>query len=460
MGQIQSLEEFLNLLMRRRWLIIAVTLLGMLLSAVYAKSRPDTYLAAAVIQVEVPTVTGVAEGEAQPSGAAQLLQTIEQRLTTREALLAAIKRHDIFARAPGLSPDEQIDLLRMSVRFENVASANGQTYGEPLVIAALIVYAELDNPDLAARVANDFAQGILDETSAGQRLRADQNVAFFREEESRIYQQLAELEAEIAAYKNTNGEALPAITDTKRDELVALDAEIRTSSQEKLALQGEAAEVSKSESLRETDRRLLEDLAARIDVIDAQIAANTARRAQIEAELVATPEVERVLSGYDRRLQQLQTQYEVSTQRMAEAETSQRLAERQQAERFTLLERAITPEYARPSGGKKLAIAGSVASLLLALTLAFMLDLLRPVVRTAAQMQRQLGLAPVISIPDLEQPKLRLGPKLRSGSGLRLGKGIVKMLDDPTKPLLGLPRFAVFATAATLVLMLAAAAIS
>lgn len=448
MGQIQSLDEFLNLLSRRRWLIITVTLLGMLLSAVYAKSRPDTYLSAAVIQVEVPTVTGVAEGSGQPSGAAQLLQAIEQRLTTREALLAVIERHGLFANLPGLSPDEQVNLLRRSVKFENVASASGQTYGQAAAISALIVYAELDNPELAARVANDFAQGILDETSAGQRTRADQNVAFFREEETRIFQQITDLEAEMTAYKNDHADAQPTLIAAKRDELVGLDAEIRASGQAKLALEGQAASIAKGETLRETDRRLLDDLTAQIGVIDAQLAANTARRAQIEAELVATPEVERILAGFDRRLQLLQAQYEVATQRMAEAETTQRLAERQQAERFTLLERAITPEYSRRSGGKKLAIAGSVASLLLAVAIAFMLDLMHPVVRTAAQMERQLDLLPVISIPDLEKPRNRLG------------KGIVKMLDDPTKPVLGLPRFAVFAAAATLMLVLAAAAIS
>ena len=63
-------------------------------------------------------------------------------------------------------------------------------------------------------------------------------------------------------------------------------------------------------------------------------------------------------------LQQLQGQYDNVTQRMAEAETTQRLAERQQSERFTLLDRALSPDYASGGGKKKIAIAGAVASLL------------------------------------------------------------------------------------------------
>lgn len=449
MGQIQSIEEFLSLMLRRRWLIILIAVSGLLISAIYAKTRPDTYMAAAVIQVEVPTVSGSSESTAPaPSGAAQLLQAIKQRLTTRENLLAMIERHQLFTNLPGLSTDEKIALLRGSVTFEDVASAAGDTFGQPKTISALIVYAELDDPELAARVANDFAQGILDQTSAGQQTRAVQNVTFFREEEARIWQQITDLEAEITAYTNTHDDKLPALNEARRDELVGLDTDIRSSGQQKLALVSQKTLISASETLRETDRRLLDQLTAQIGVLDAQISALTTRRTEIEAALLATPEIEQALDGFDRRLQQLQGQYDVANQRMAEAETAQRLAERHHAERFTLLERAITPEYSRRSGGKKLVIAGSIASLLLGIAVAFVLDLLRPVVRTAAQMERQLDLLPIISIPEIERPRQQIG------------KGLIKLLDDPIKSLLGIPRFAVLAATATLLLIIAAAAIS
>lgn len=135
------------------------------------------------------------------------------------------------------------------------------------------------------------------------------------------------------------------------------------------------------------------------------------------------------------------------TQRMAEAETTQRLAERQQSERFTLLDRALSPEYPAGGGKKKIAIAGAIASLLGAIGLAFLLDLARPVVRTAAQMQRQLDLEPVVCIPEIRAPK---GP---------LGSAALRLIDDPKRPIFGLPRFAVLAAVTTLALVLMAAAI-
>ena len=442
MGQIQSVEELIGLILRRRWLIIVITLLGMAASVIYAKSRPDVFETAAAIQIQSPAVTAATEDAAPvASGAAQVLQTIEQRLTTRENLIAMIERHGLFADLPALPLDAKILMLRQAVTFQAVDSAAGQIFGQTRSISAILIYAKLGNPELAARVANDFAQGILDQSAAGQRELATQNVQFFKEEEARIWKDITALEAEIAAYKSANADAMPTLRDARRDELAGFDNDLRQVDQDRVALAGQRAVIEQKQILRETDRRQLDEIAAKTDVLQAQIAAITARRDAIQTALAATPEVERVLNGYDRRLTQLQDQYDVVTTRMAESQTTQRLAERQQAERFTLLERAITPEYPLGNGGKKIAMAGSVISLVAALMLAFMIDLARPVVRTAAQMQRQLDLEPVVCIPEMRTPK-----------GF-VGNAALRLIDDPARPILGMPRFAVIAVATTLLLI-------
>lgn len=443
MGQIQSLDEFLNFLFRRRWLILVVAVIGTLLSAVYAKTRPDTYETAAVIQVETAAVQG---NEAQrSSAAAATLQLIEQRLTTRDNLATVIERHGLFADLP-LSMDKKIDMLRASVSFQGVDSAAGQNFGEARSLSAILVFARMDDPELAARVANDFAQGILDQSAAGQRSRADQNVVFFREEVARTAKEIDRLEAETVAYKNQHSGNLPELREARRDEMVSLETELRRLQQDKVALTGETAQINAKATLRETDRRALEDIAARMAVLDAQIASTMSRQSQLEAELASSPEVEQTLASYERQLEQLRAQENAATARMVQAETDARLAELQQAERFTLLERAIVPESAMGGSNKKLAIAGAMASLLAGLTLAFVLDLMKPVVRSAAQMERQLDLRPVVSIPEVKPERPARG-----------GRGALKLLDDPTKPILGLPRYAVIAGAATLVLLTAAA---
>lgn len=444
MGQIQSIEEFISLLLRRRWLIIAVTLLGTFAAIVYAKSRPNTYMAAAVIQIQGAQVsdngTATADG-----GAAQVLQTIEQRLTTRDALSAVIERHNLFADQPALPQDKRLFALRSAVSFQAVDSAAGQTFGQGRSLSAIIITAQDSVPETAAALANDFAQGLLDQTASGQRSRADQNVAFFQTDVDRLSKALAALDAEATAYKTAHADALPSLAGSRRDELDSLNTDIRASTQQVAALQGEAALITAKQTRRETDKRRLAEISAQLDVLQTQIDASNAQKAAVDATLAGMAEVEQVLNTYERQQTQLQDQFTAANQRLAEATTAQRIAAGQQAETFTLLERAITPEFATGGGKKKLAIMGAIGSLLAGLGLAFLLDLLKPVVRTAVQMQRQLDLEPVVCIPELRKPKGRLGSAL------------LRMIDDPSRPILGLPRFAVLAAAAVLVLVVLAA---
>lgn len=447
MGQIQSLDELISFLLRRKLLILAVLVLGTLASVVVAKMRPDTYEAAAAIQVEMPTVTASATDQDRASAAAQVLQSIEQRLTTRENLLAVIERHGLYADLPGLSQDRKLALLRNSVTFQGVDSAASSGYGQQRALSAIIITAQMGEAELAARVANDFAQGVLDQSAAGARDRAQQNVAFFTDEETRLWNQLSALEAEIADYKNQHSAALPGGADAMRTELSGIDADLRRATQDRSGAQTEADAIRAKGTLRETDRRQLDDLTTRLAALDAQIATAQARRDELTATLAATPEVERVLSAYDRQLTQLQSQYEVANNRLAEAETDLRLGERQQSERFTLLDRAITPDGPVGGGRKKLVLAGAVASLLAGLGLAFLLELLNPVVRTAAQMERQLGLRPVVLVPVVP-------PAGRRASAA--GAGARRLLDDPVAVLHGLPRPVLIGVAALGLLALVA----
>lgn len=455
MGQIQSIEEFINFLLRRRWLIIILTVIGMAVSLIYAKTRPDTYESGAVIQVQgaqvAETATGAGGMQNDGGGAAQVLQTIEQRLTTREALAAMIERHNLFPELAGEPIDKRIFALRTSVTFQGVDSAAGPAFGASRSISAIIIYARYGTPEGAARIANDFAQGILDQSSSNQRGRADQTLAFFREEEARIAGEITAKEAEVATYKNAHPTSSPAIVGALQDESAGLSTDIRTAEQGLAALQVEQASIQQLRSLRETDKRRLAEIVVQVEQFTAQIAASRARLTQVDTALADSPEVERVLSGYARLLQQLQDQYQVITQRMAEAETSQRLAERQQSQRFSLLERAVEPEYPVGGGKKKLAIAGTIASLIAGIVAAFLLDMWKPVVRTSAQMQRQLDLEPVVCIPEFRAPKGRIGT------------AALKLIDKAAPKGNGMPRWMVLTTiagAGLIVLVAIVAAIS
>lgn len=409
MGQIQNLEDMVDFLRRRLWLIVAVAGIGAAISAVYAKTRPDSYEAFAVIEVQGAQV--MREGS---PGSAQLLQSIEQRLTTRDHLLAVIGRHGLYADLTALSDDERAGLLRASVSFEGIAAAGSTPYGGAAQLSAIIIRASDGDAALAARIANDFAQGVLDMSSSGKLRQARDTLAFYQEEERRVSAEIAAVEAGMADYKNAN--AVSGMAEAQRSELVSVEADLRQLDQSLVALMEEQRQLAAKGALRTTEQRRLQDLDAQIAVLTEQRTALTGRRAGLAEVLAGQSEVERALAGYQRQLDQLNDSLGVITARLAEAGTAAKLAERQQDERFALLDRAMTPERSVGSGGRKLFILGAMASLLAGLAVAFVLDLMKPVLRTSGQMERQLGLRPIVAIPELDLPG-----RPRSG-GLRLGR--------------------------------------
>jgi tyrosine-protein kinase Etk/Wzc len=141
MGHIQSLEDFITFLIRRRYMIIAVTLLGVALSVFVAKTRPKSYETYASIQIQPPRVVdanAVAQG-GDDAGSAQVLQTIEQLLMTRANLIAMIERHGLYTDLPGLTIDQKVALLRNSVTFQQIASLAAPAYGTPARASALLI---------------------------------------------------------------------------------------------------------------------------------------------------------------------------------------------------------------------------------------------------------------------------------------------------------------------------------
>lgn len=398
MGQIQSIEDLLNFLWRRRFTIFAVAVLGCVIAAIYAKTRPDSFESTAAIQVQGAQVGS--DGAA--TGSAQVLQSIEQRLTTRDALLEMIARHGLYADLAALSDEEKVALLRGSVAFQAIESAAPASFGQPAQISAILITARYGTAEGAARIANDFAQGVLDMSASGQLDRARETYAFYLEEQARLSGQIAALESQIADYKNSNADALPTQAEIRREELVSVQNDLRALDQQMVALQEEQRQLAARGDLRATERRRLDELNSQIAVLTEQIAALHDRRDAAQAAIGRLPEVERGLSGMERELALQQAALTAATTRLAEAETAQRLAERQQGERFALLDRAVTPEYPLNSNGKKLFAAGALASVIMGIGIGFVLDLMRPVVRTSAQMERQLGLRPVIAIPELD----------------------------------------------------------
>jgi polysaccharide chain length determinant protein (PEP-CTERM system associated) len=209
--------------------------------------------------------------------------------------------------------------------------------------------------------------------------------------------QLADLRRMLVQKRSILAESHPEIVALKAN-IGALEASLgaETARAAEEAEEGEARPASLATSQAEAQLGLIDREMA---LLAEQDTADETRAEALRASLAKTPQVEMALNAYQRRYANLQARYDTAVQKLASAETGQRLEVNRQAERFEVIEQAQVPTT--PVAPNRLLIAGggAVGSLGLALALALALEMINPAVRTSADLQRRLQLHPVVAIP-------------------------------------------------------------
>ena len=387
MDRIPPIGEFLSMLRRRFSLFALIAVLGSAAALAYALSLPRLYEATAVIQIESPMIGENVLASREASAALQQLQRTEQRLMARDNLIAVIERHRLFADRPAMSVNDRVYALRLATSIEQVTNPALQ-WRTDVSPTALTITVRLGDPEQVAAVTNDFVNSVLEQNRARREERVRESLAFFESEEERVGAEIAALDAEIAAFKSRNADALPDAVGGKRGQLAALE-------DSDLALERQLIDLAGAGNAGRAN------VARQIARIEEQRAIIASRRQGIEAAIARAPEVEKSLNTLIRRRAVLEEQFAIITRNRAEAEMGQMLESSRNAENYEILELAQVPEYPVAPSRKKVFLAGVAASFALAGALIYLLESLRPVIRTAAQMRRRTQIMPVVVIPTV-----------------------------------------------------------
>jgi len=458
---------------RRIGMVLAIFVVGAILSAGVAYVLPPVYESTAKILVESQQIPVDLARSTVTASAAERLQLIEQRLMTRENLLDIAERLDLFADRPGLTPTEKVDRIRDATSFDSVPFNDNPRYRGPEVLSAFTITYASDKAAQAARVANEYVTMVLEQNLRTRNKRAAETKDFFSAEVKRLAGELGTLEAHIAAYKQEHEAALPESQEFRLNELSGLQErsfereqrrlrleeerrtlqdslrarqngtaprakltpeeqdlsdlkrvlvqkrglfseshpEVRSLTARMAALESAIAATRMEPKAEDTEatnaaelelvqlRRQIALIDRQLDLIAEQQAAAERRRAALEASVAAAPKIEMALNAFNRRYEDLQTQYQIAVRKEAEAETGEKLEINKQAESFEVIEQAQVPE--KPVAPKRalIAIGGSVASLAAALGLAVLLELMNASIRTTADLERLLQIHPIVSVP-------------------------------------------------------------
>ena len=390
MGQMFTPANIMRIIWRRLPVMLLVLIIGLPLVVWYAISQPKVYEAQSIIQIETPQVVGPTTGTTVP-GAPSQIDLIQQQLTSRDSLLAAINELGLFDGAGEMSDSEKVGQLREAMQIVKLIDP-AQAFNPNVQPSGLIITVRLGDPEQAADTANYFLNAILTEAEVRADETAADTLAFFQSQVARVQANINEVEDEIALFKEANAGSLPTEQTAQQDRLTELNQQMLAIDQQIIELQ------TNSDRVRE------EELARQLTLLDQQRARYETDANEIRAAIAAAPAVERELSGLERELDQLESELETITTERTQAEIRDQLESRDQAARYQVLETAIVPEFSISTSRTKLAVAGGLFVGFCALAIGILVEILNPVIRNAAQLEAQLGIQPVITVPHLRRP--------------------------------------------------------
>ncbi|KUP92430.1 Wzz/FepE/Etk N-terminal domain-containing protein [Tritonibacter horizontis] len=400
MGSIYSLADFLDMIRRRFWVIVAISVLGGLASLWYAINQTQTYSSSEVIQISRPKIAGELAKSTVDGSSARRMQLIQQRLMARGTILEVVEQLGLFADRPDLLGSQIVPIMRNSITIDGTAAAR-EGYTDDGSMSVLTITARMPSPEEAQAVAREFSRRTIELSVATRIDQARETLMFFTEKEAALAKEIAALEEEIANFRHDNAVTLPGAIQMRGSEITAINESLLGLAREEIELRSLAEEAAATQ--REAyARRVREEYDAQREALAAQRQLLEDRRDALEASLELTPDVDRQLSSYERKMDQMQTELQMIIARRADAEVGFRLETARQGERLTVIEPAPLPDYAVGSGRKSTAIKGGMISVALAIIAAFLLDLKTPALRSSAQMNRETGLIPVVTIPVLD----------------------------------------------------------
>ncbi|TNJ42075.1 Wzz/FepE/Etk N-terminal domain-containing protein [Phaeobacter sp. B1627] len=400
MGSIYSFADFVDMIRRRIRCILIVAVLGSLLSLWYAFYQPRIYSSSEVIQITRPKITGELAKSTVDGSSARRMQLIQQRMMARGTILEVVEELGLFRDQPGLRDSEIVPIMRNSVSITGTAAAR-EGYADDGSISVLTITARMPSAEEAQAVAREFSRRTIELSVATRIEQARETLVFFTEKEAALTRDISELAKEIADFRHENAVTLPGAVEMRGAEITAINESL-------LALSGEEIELrTLADDAAATQReayalRVQQEYEVRRETLLAQRQLLEDRRSALEASLELTPEVDRRLTSYDLKMEQMQSELQLITERRADAEVGFRLETARQGERLTVLEPAPLPDFAVGSGRKSTVMKGALLSIALGIVAAFLLDLKTPALRSSAQMKRETGLTPVVAIPVLD----------------------------------------------------------
>jgi succinoglycan biosynthesis transport protein ExoP len=266
-AKIQSPQDILAILWRRKWQVIVPAFVLFSASIVVALAWPRTYQSKATILIEEPDVSRDILGSAIDYRADERVQVITQQVLSRRNLISLIEKLNLYpearnqdelgAAAAGLRERIIVDFISAEVSDPRMVRP-GQT-----AIAFTLSFVHKD-PQTAQTVVDELVSLYLAENLRTRKAKATQTTEFLAKEAEKLARQISELETKLAAFKLKNSGSLPEQVAINQQamyriefQLLELRHQIQSHEERKVFLEAQLTQVSPYVSITLNDGTVL-----------------------------------------------------------------------------------------------------------------------------------------------------------------------------------------------------------
>lgn len=369
-------------ILKRRWAyLLGPIAVILMVGTAYVMVLKPIYVAEARILVESQQIPSDLVRSTITATARERIQVIEQRVMTRENLLAIVNKYQLFPEQRRLMSGTQLlDAMRQSSRIQPFELDQARRRGDNLTIALTIAF-EYEQPEMAMRVANELVTLILNEDSRNRSSRAQETTNFLAAEVKKLEAELGAVDAQISDFKRKFSRE-PVSEKT----LLHL-AEIKAELQEKSAV------FSKTHP---------------------EIARLTRQVAALEKIVSQAAQVEGGLEALQNQRTAIQRNLENAAQKLSAGRLGESLEKAQFAERLEILEQAIVPQKPmKPNRPKMLAFVFA-AAFGAGLACVMLMETLDKTIHSTRDVYRLYDPHLVVAIPYVATQKELLQKRLRA----------------------------------------------
>jgi uncharacterized protein involved in exopolysaccharide biosynthesis len=249
--------DVLGALRRRKWIGLAVALVGVAAAVGFVMSMPATYRSTATILIEEPDVPQDLVKSTVSTYANDRLQIIQQRVMTSQNLSEIIERFGLYGGLHQQAPRSQIiRTMRSNVDLE-VVSANlagqqpNRNRQQPQASIAFTLAFEHGSPEVAQMVASQLTDLYLAENNRTRQEKAAGTTQFLTEQAKKLYGDVQSLEKRLLELRSKYNGSLPEqfsmntqMLNQAQGQLMQSQAELQVLAEKRAFLQSQLSTVS------------------------------------------------------------------------------------------------------------------------------------------------------------------------------------------------------------------------